>query len=114
MEGKEIDLTSIEQITELIKEGRFQGTANNPAQTMQAALNLSLARSKAVKDSLVGYAREQGVGLDASQMQPVGAGILEPIVPKPKNMQQARVNMRVEFRVVRVPAEALLESDFDF
>jgi ABC-type nitrate/sulfonate/bicarbonate transport system substrate-binding protein/outer membrane protein OmpA-like peptidoglycan-associated protein len=114
MEGKEIDLTSIEQVTELIKEGRFQGTANNPAQTMQAALNLSLARSKAVKDSLVGYAREQGVGLDASQMQPVGAGILEPIVPKPKNMQQARVNMRVEFRVVRVPAEALLESDFDF
>ena len=49
-----------------------------------------------------------------TQIQPVGAGILEPVIPKPRSMAEAKENMRVEFRIVRVPAEAIKESDFDF
>jgi hypothetical protein len=44
----------------------------------------------------------------------VGVGIREPFVAKPANMDQAKQNMRVEFRVVRVPAEASKPTDFDF
>ena len=49
-----------------------------------------------------------------ARLQPIGAGIPEPLIPKPKNMEEAQENMRVEFRIVRVPAEAIQESDFDF
>ena len=72
------------------------------------------ARANAVKNSLVSYASQKSVNLDVSQMQPVGAGILEPIIPKPRNAKEARENMRVEFRVMRIPTEALKDSEFDF
>jgi hypothetical protein len=39
---------------------------------------------------------------------------MEPVIPKPRSLQDAKENMRVEFRIVRVPAEAIQESDFDF
>ncbi len=81
---------------------------------MQAALNLSRARAEAVRDSVVEYARKKGLNLDKSQIQPVGVGIREPFVAKPRNMDEAKQNMRVEFRVVRVPAEATKAGDFDF
>jgi hypothetical protein len=63
---------------------------------------------------LVEFAQQQQVNLDVSQMQPVGAGILEPLIPKPASLEEAKENMRVEFRIVRVPAEAIQSSDFDF
>jgi outer membrane protein OmpA-like peptidoglycan-associated protein len=81
---------------------------------MQAALNLSKKRADAVKKSLVAFAKQQNITLDESQLQPIGAGILEPVIPKPTNLDEAKENMRVEFRIVRVPAEAINESDFDF
>jgi hypothetical protein len=52
--------------------------------------------------------------MDKSQIQPVGVGIREPFVAKPANMDEAKKNMRVEFRVVRVAAEASKPADFDF
>ena len=81
---------------------------------MQAALNLSHRRAEAVRDSIIGYAKRKGVRLDASQIQPVGVGIREPFVTKPTNLDEAKQNMRVEFRLIRVTAEAVTESDFDF
>jgi len=44
----------------------------------------------------------------------VGAGISDPVIPRPVNNEQAAENRRVEFRIVRVPAEALTAEDFDF
>jgi len=114
LEGRPLDLSQTERIVALLKDGTFETATNRPRETMQAALNLSHARAAAVRDSLVGYARQLSVNLDTSQIQPVGAGILEPVIPKPQNIQEARENMRVEFRIVRVPAEAIKESDFDF
>ena len=86
----------------------------NPRETMQAALNLSRSRAEAVRDSIIEYARSKGMTLDKSQIQPVGVGIREPFVAKPANMEQAKQNMRVEFRVVRVTPEAAKAADFDF
>ena len=81
---------------------------------MQAALNLSRKRAEAVRKSIMGYASSKGLEIDKSQIQPVGVGIKEPFVAKPANMAEAEQNMRVEFRLIRVAAEAVSESDFDF
>ena len=81
---------------------------------MQAALNLSRNRAGAVKKSVTEYAKAQGITMDLSQMQPQGVGIAEPFIAKPRSMDEAKQNMRVEFRLIRVSAEVTQESDFDF
>ena len=112
--GKQLDLNNTEQLVKLINTQNFSQGDIKPHQTVSAALNLSLRRAEAVKSSLVGFAKKQNVNLDETQIQPTGAGIAEPIIPKPTSLAEAKVNMRVEFRIVRVPAEALNASDFDF
>ena len=114
LNGRPLDMNAIEPLTELIKRGQFEGSDYKPKETMQQALNLSHKRAEAVKSALVKFAKQQKVNLDVTQMQPVGAGILEPVIPKPRSLAEAKENMRVEFRIVRVPAEAIKESDFDF
>ena len=95
--------------------GAFDGVAeNNPRETMQAALNLSRTRADAVRDSIIEYAKSKGITIDKSQIQAVGVGIREPFVARPRNMDEMKQNMRVEFRLVRVTAEATKPSDFDF
>ncbi|MFO0914506.1 MAG: hypothetical protein U0795_16220 [Pirellulales bacterium] len=113
-QGKKLDLSQTAAVIQLINSGIFEGSNPDPRQTVQAAQNLSLSRAEAVKKSLVDYARQQGLTLDTSQIKPTGAGISEPIVAKPSTMEEARANMRVEFRIVRVKAEALNQGDFNF
>ncbi len=115
LNGQPLDLGHTGTLTKLIESGAFDGVAElNPRETMQAALNLSRARAEAVRDSIVDYAKKKGLTMDKSQVQPVGVGIREPFVAKPKNMDEAKQNMRVEFRIVRVAAEATKAADFDF
>jgi outer membrane protein OmpA-like peptidoglycan-associated protein len=87
---------------------------DDPKMTVAAALTLSQNRAGAVKRSIQEYAKSKGIPLDLSQVQPVGVGIAEPIHARPRNMQQARENMRVEFRLIRVKAEALTDDNFNF
>jgi outer membrane protein OmpA-like peptidoglycan-associated protein len=115
LNGQPLDLSHTGTLVKLIETGSFDGVADlNPRETMQAALNLSRARAEAVRDSIIEHAKKKGLALDKSQIQPVGVGIREPFVAKPKNMDEAKQNMRVEFRVVRVAAEASKAADFDF
>ena len=115
LNGQPLDLGHTGTLTKLIETGAFDGVPDlNPRETMQAALNLSRARSEAVRDSIVEYAKKKGLNIDKSQIQPVGVGIREPFVAKPRNLDEARQNMRVEFRIVRVAAEAAKAADFDF
>jgi ABC-type nitrate/sulfonate/bicarbonate transport system substrate-binding protein len=113
-QGRPLDMNNVKNVVELIKAGAFGGGNNDPAVTMQVALNLSKERADAVKDALTDYAKQTKSNLDLSQIVPVGAGIVEPVIPKPKSMEEARENMRVEFRIVKVDAEALAPSDFSF
>ncbi|MBN1912541.1 MAG: hypothetical protein JW818_22665 [Pirellulales bacterium] len=110
--SKPLDLEQTDTVVKLIKSGAFDGVQPSPRQTMQAALNLSLARAEAVKQGIIDYAKQQGKTLNITQVQPVGAGILEPLVSKPVNREQAETNMRVEFKVIRVPGEAI--DNFDY
>ena len=115
LNGQPLDLGHTGTLTKLIESGAFDGVAElNPRETMQAALNLSRARAESVRDSIVEYAKKKGLNIDKSQIQPAGVGIREPFVAKPKNLDEAKQNMRVEFRIVRVAAEAAKASDFDF
>jgi len=114
MNGKPLDLSRTKEVVDLIKNGSFGGGNADPAVTMQAALSLSQARAEAVKKSLEKFAKDSGITVDLSQIVPVGAGIMEPVIPKPRNIDEAKENMRVEFRIVKVNPEALTPTDFNF
>ncbi len=115
LNGKPLDLTTTDKIIRLIQSGQFEGVAGtNPAQTMQSALLLSRRRAEAVRDSILQYAKQRKFEIDPSQIQAVGVGIKEPFIAKPTSMAEARQNMRVEFRLIRVTPEAATKSDFDF
>ncbi len=115
LNGRPLDLDSTPDLIEHINKGSFDGAQEfNPRETMQAALNLSRKRAETVLNSIIKYSEAKGLAMDKSQVQPTGVGIKEPFIAKPSNMDEARQNMRVEFRVIRVPAEASVESDFDF
>jgi outer membrane protein OmpA-like peptidoglycan-associated protein len=82
-------------------------------QVKQAAKNLSLSRSVAVRDSVIAFARQQGITLDASQFAVVGHGLAKPRSGvcgedpcAPKTEREWRDNMRVEFRILQVEAES--------
>lgn len=113
--GKPLDLNATADVVDLIEQGAFDGDPEHrPRETMQAALNLSRARAEAVRESIVEYAKGKGLNIDLSQVQPAGVGIREPFIAKPESMEEAAQNMRVEFRLLRVTAEAVTKSDFDF
>lgn len=109
-----LDLDNTETLVKLIQSGAFEGAGESPMQTMQAAMNLSLSRADAVKQAIVAYAEQSGINVNVSQLAPIGAGISDPVISKPSSIEEAMQNMRVEFRIVKVAAETLQESDFDF
>ncbi|WP_417912524.1 ABC transporter substrate-binding protein [Candidatus Electronema sp. TJ] len=82
-------------------------------QIKQAAKNLSLSRANAVRESIMTFAATKGVTLDESQFAVIGHGITKPKSslcgddPCPPKTEQAwRDNMRVEFRIIQLEAEA--------
>jgi ABC-type nitrate/sulfonate/bicarbonate transport system substrate-binding protein len=114
LNGKPLDLQQVVSLQEIIGQGMFSGGTPDPNVTMQAALNLSKKRAEAVSAALLQFAKSENVTVDQSQITPVGAGIADPVIAKPENLEQAKQNMRVEFRIVRVEAEAIKAADFDF
>jgi ABC-type nitrate/sulfonate/bicarbonate transport system substrate-binding protein/outer membrane protein OmpA-like peptidoglycan-associated protein len=81
--------------------------------TQQSAKNLSLSRAVAVRDSIVAYAKSQGISLDPSQFAVVGHGIAQPKSGicagepcAPKDEREWQSNMRVEFRIIQIEAES--------
>jgi ABC-type nitrate/sulfonate/bicarbonate transport system substrate-binding protein len=114
LNGKPLDLSRTKEVIELIKGGTFGGGNPDPTVTMQAALSLSKSRADSVFTELKRYAKDSDINIDLSQIVPVGAGVTEPIIPKPRNLEEAKENMRVEFRIVKVNPESLAPSDFNF
>ena len=113
--GRPIDPTNYETVEKLISSGAFDSPPKHrPRAVMQKALNLSVQRAEAVKQAIADYAKKSGVQVDLSALTPSGAGISDPLIPKPRSLAEAKENMRVEFRIVRVNAEVLGADDFDF
>ncbi len=112
--GQPLDLNNIKEVSKLVESGAFAGGNPDPGVTMQAAMNLSKARADQVKDAVVAFAKQLGANVDLSQITPVGAGVVEPVIAKPKSLDEAKENMRVEFRIVKVDAETIAPTDFNF
>jgi outer membrane protein OmpA-like peptidoglycan-associated protein len=79
----------------------------------QSAKNLSLSRANAVRASIIDHASSNSIVLDETQFAVVGHGISKPSSGvcgndpcAPKTEQEWRNNMRVEFRIIQVEAEA--------
>lgn len=79
----------------------------------QGNKNLSLNRANAVRDELIGFAKKNGVSLDASQFVTVGHGFAQAKTGmcgedpcRPKTKQEWLDNMRVVFRIIQVETEA--------
>lgn len=92
------------------KEGAAQVVLGR---TRQSARNLSVSRAIGVRDSVIDFARAKGISLDASQFAVVGHGIDQPRTGMcgsdpcaPRTEQEWFSNMRVEFRVIQIEAEA--------
>lgn len=80
----------------------------------QSAKNLSLARSNAVKDSLLNYAKQNGVNLDISKFSTVGHGITcEDKSCAPQTKQEWAEQRRVKFRIIQVESEAQTFNPLD-
>ena len=95
---------------------RAKKEAANPVvlgRTQQSAKNLSVSRAVGVRDSVIEFAKKQGISLDSSQFAVVGHGIAAPKTGicggdpcAPKSEQEWLSNMRVEFRIIQIEAEA--------
>jgi outer membrane protein OmpA-like peptidoglycan-associated protein len=115
LKGKPLNFENTADLVAQVESGAFDGVAgHNPRQIMVAAQNLSLQRSDSVRRAIANFATSRGIVMDKSQMQPVGVGIVNPVVAKPTNADEAAVNRRVEFKIVKVSAEAVTKDDFDF
>ncbi len=114
VEGRPLDLNETSRIVELVQSGAFNGGENDPSRTMQAALNLSQRRAEEVRRTIVRYAESKQFRLNEKQLQAIGAGIIEPVIARPRDLGESKENMRVEFRLLRVKAESVSQSEFDF
>jgi hypothetical protein len=123
--GKALDMADTKWVVDTVQSTNLAGLnranadgktvpIDDPKTTVAAALALSQTRANNVKKSVEAYAKKKGIFVDLSQIQTQGVGIAEPINPRPRNMNQAKENMRVEFRVVKVNAEKLNEDSFNF
>lgn len=115
LNGSELVLANAKAVAAAIESGRFDCSAvYRPRETFTAARTLSDARARAVRDSLVAFAKGRGGRTDLSQFQAQGVGIAEPLVPTPRSEADQAQNMRVEFALVRVSAELATPADFDY
>lgn len=115
LNGSELVLANARAVAAAIESGRFDCSAvYRPRETFTAARTLSDARARAVRDSLVAFAKARGGRIDLSQFQAQGVGIAEPLVPTPRSEADQAQNMRVEFALVRVSAELATPADFDY
>jgi ABC-type nitrate/sulfonate/bicarbonate transport system substrate-binding protein len=83
------------------------------SRTQQSAKNLSLSRASAVRDAVIAFGKSHGARLDTAQFALVGHGITQPRSGlcgadpcAPKSEQEWLNNMRVEFRIIQIEAEA--------
>ncbi|MBI5077100.1 ABC transporter substrate-binding protein [Candidatus Falkowbacteria bacterium] len=83
------------------------------SQIRQVAKNLSYQRALSVQQSIMEYAKSKGIALDPSQFTMVGHGFEQPKTGvcgadpcAAKSEQEWLSNMRVEFRIIQVEAEA--------
>jgi len=111
-DGTPLKLEETAKVLKLIRDGDFTGAEDDPKKTLQAVEELSNKRAETVRQAVLKYAKDHNLRLDAGQLKAVGVGVSEPAVPLPRTKEQMANNRRVEFRIVKVPAEAVSEVPY--
>jgi len=75
------------------------------SQMEQQAKNLSLERSRAVRQSFLGFCKTRNYGIDESQFVSVGMGAGTPKFSPPRTKEEWAANRRVVFRIKQIEAE---------
>jgi len=103
--GKKIDLNSartMKVVAGIVRKQNYKEALT----TLKLCDKLSQDRADRVHSSLVKYAAGQKLTLDKNQIKSLGMSVLEPVVPKPKNNEEAGKNRRVEFRLYKIKGGA--------
>jgi ABC-type nitrate/sulfonate/bicarbonate transport system substrate-binding protein/outer membrane protein OmpA-like peptidoglycan-associated protein len=111
-DGTPLKLEETAKVLKLIRDGDFTGADEDPKNTLKAVEDLSNKRAETVRQAVLKYAKDHNLRLDPSQLKAVGVGVSEPAVPLPRTKEQMASNRRVEFRIVKVPAEAVSEVPY--
>ncbi|CAM2010484.1 ABC transporter substrate-binding protein [Acanthopleuribacter pedis] len=74
-------------------------------QMEQKAKNLSLERSKSVRQAFLSFAAHNKMQVDESQFVSVGLGVVSPKFSPPRTKEEWAANRRVVFRIKQVEAE---------
>jgi hypothetical protein len=111
-DGTELKLEDTAKLLKLVRESNFSGAANDPKRTLKEVEELSNKRAETVRKAVLDFAKDKNLRLDPSQLRPVGVGVNEPVVAVPRNAEQFAKNRRVEFRIIKVPAEAVSEVSY--
>ena len=62
--------------------------------------------------SILAYAKSKGLVLDESQIRTQGVGVQEPVFAYPQTDEQEAKNRRVEFSIIKVPADKVKADEF--
>jgi ABC-type nitrate/sulfonate/bicarbonate transport system substrate-binding protein len=111
-DGTPLDLADTAKVLKLIRDGDFAGADDDPQRTLKAVEDLSEARARSVQQAVLKYAKDHNLRLDVSQLKSVGVGVNEPAVHLPRTKEQMADNRRVEFRIIKIPAEAVTEVTY--
>jgi hypothetical protein len=124
--GAALSMNDTKQILKIINSnnivytGTLGSNPNNPQQIRVALKDavasleeLSRGRAQAVRTSIVNYAQGHGLVLEQSQIREEGVGVSEPVVPYTNDVNAMARNRRVEFRILKVPADKVLADEFD-
>jgi ABC-type nitrate/sulfonate/bicarbonate transport system substrate-binding protein len=113
-DGKKFDLGDTKKIVALIEKEDLSDDKVDLKETLKLLRKLSNDRAEAVREALLKYAAAHKIVVDKNQLKATGVGVVEPVVAQPRKLEHMARNRRVEFRLIRVPAEAVTTKDFDY
>jgi ABC-type nitrate/sulfonate/bicarbonate transport system substrate-binding protein len=115
-DGSKFKLADTKKVLKIIADSNLsEGPGKRSlADIVKALKNLSNERAKAVRASVTEYGQNHNLVLDASQIRSEGVGIAEPAHGNPHSDEEAAKNRRVEFSIIKVPADKVESDEFGF
>jgi len=92
------------------KDSLGEGTMPSAVQGLQM---LSDERAKNVRQAIIKYSGAHGLILEGSQLRHIGVGPTEPVDGFPQDDAGFQRNRRVQFMILKVPADKVASDEFD-
>ncbi len=123
LDGKSFDPKDTKKILEIInREPVLNFSLKDPTgrlhtgrmkEAVASLKKLSEDRAEEVRKSVNSYATDRGLILEQSQIRPLGVGVSEPVDGFPTTDEGYAKNRRVEFSIIKVPADKVSGDEFD-